>query len=314
MWNRPQSSEQLNRPGMKSKPTRKALLCLLTVAAIGAATASAARAASMDITSLAEKPGVSMSATLTYSWEGCSGSCFGHFLHAYLTTPGSTCVQGGKPLVAFEDLPSFGGTATKTITFLPRGPERDVQLCAQVEDWELGPAGRSIAAADIASIHTQGEVPGDIYNCRNFAYQDDAQDYLRKWPSDPSNLDGDNDGIACEELPRRPLPLTPTPPPPQPPPTPTYTAYTACGLSAASRPKGDCTTRQQKGAFFNASQSVHYTVCVRYPTRRRTCSRNQPAEAGITYVNKITSNIAGSHRVTWTVAGQIVATRYLRVR
>lgn len=291
---------------------RQTLKCLLAMAALGILISAPAKAnaASMDVTSFGERPGVSMSATLSYSWDSCGSDCFGEFLHAYLTTPGSACVQGGEPLVAFESLASAGGSAARTITFLPRGPERDVQLCAQVERWELGPAGQLVVAVDTAITHTQGEIPGDIYNCRNFTYQDDAQDYLRKWPTDPSNLDGDNDGIACEELPRRPLPIAPIP---QPPPAPTYAAYTACGLSTAARAKGSCTARQPKGAFFNASQSVHYTVCVRYPTRRRICSRNRLAEAGVTCVNKINSNIVGMHKVTWTVAGITVATRSVGV-
>lgn len=38
------------------------------------------------------------------------------------------------------------------------------------------------------------------YDCADFATQEEAQKYLL--PGDPYNLDGDNDGIACEDLPR----------------------------------------------------------------------------------------------------------------
>lgn len=41
------------------------------------------------------------------------------------------------------------------------------------------------------------------YDCSDFAFQEDAQAVLDQDPSDPYNLDGDNDGIACETLPRR---------------------------------------------------------------------------------------------------------------
>lgn len=291
---------------------RAAARRFLGVAVLTLATAvpTSASAASMDITSFSERPGVSMTASLNYSWDGCSGSCFGEYLHAYLTTPGSACMRGGEPMVAFEPLSASGGTGARTITFSPRGPERDVQLCAQVEHWNLV-SGQVIVAADTAVIHTQGEIPGDIYNCRNFAYQDEAQAYLQKWPTDPSNLDGDNDGVACEELPRRPLPVA-APPPPAP--VPTFAVHLSCGLSATARPASSCLKRQRKGAFFQASQAVSYTVCVRYPTRRRLCARDQAAEANVTYVNKITSGIPGFHKVTWSVGGQTVATRYLRVR
>lgn len=37
------------------------------------------------------------------------------------------------------------------------------------------------------------------YDCADFATQGEAQEYLE--PGDPHNLDGDNDGVACEDLP-----------------------------------------------------------------------------------------------------------------
>ena len=40
--------------------------------------------------------------------------------------------------------------------------------------------------------------------CSDFPFQEDAQGQLALDPSDPNNLDGDdNDGVACENLPRR---------------------------------------------------------------------------------------------------------------
>jgi endonuclease YncB( thermonuclease family) len=43
-------------------------------------------------------------------------------------------------------------------------------------------------------------VPGDIYNCGDFPLSDGttAAEYLRRYPSDPSRLDSDGDGRACE--------------------------------------------------------------------------------------------------------------------
>ena len=40
-------------------------------------------------------------------------------------------------------------------------------------------------------------------DCADFAFQEDAQAVLDADPSDPNGLDGDNDGIACEDLPHR---------------------------------------------------------------------------------------------------------------
>jgi hypothetical protein len=38
-------------------------------------------------------------------------------------------------------------------------------------------------------------------NCSDFATQQEAQAELDRNPSDPNNLDSDNDGVACESLP-----------------------------------------------------------------------------------------------------------------
>lgn len=42
--------------------------------------------------------------------------------------------------------------------------------------------------------------PGNIYNCSDFPLADGttAQQYLARYPSDPSRLDADHDGVACE--------------------------------------------------------------------------------------------------------------------
>jgi hypothetical protein len=41
----------------------------------------------------------------------------------------------------------------------------------------------------------------DQFDCESFGSQESAQAELDRDPSDPSNLDADNDGIACEDLP-----------------------------------------------------------------------------------------------------------------
>ena len=54
-----------------------------------------------------------------------------------------------------------------------------------------------------APTTTTAPVEGDTLNCSDFQFQEDAQAVLDADPSDPNNLDGDNDGIACEDLPHR---------------------------------------------------------------------------------------------------------------
>lgn len=67
----------------------------------------------------------------------------------------------------------------------------------------LGPV--SFASAQLATPLT-----GDK-NCPDFQYQEEAQAVLDATPGDPNNLDRDKDGIACEDLPHRPVQNT-TPP------------------------------------------------------------------------------------------------------
>jgi hypothetical protein len=60
------------------------------------------------------------------------------------------------------------------------------------------------------------------YDCEDFASQEEAQEYLL--PGDPYGLDGDDDGVACEDLPQGnggggDESSAPAPPPPPPPPT-----------------------------------------------------------------------------------------------
>ncbi len=143
------------------------------------------------------------------------------------------------------------------------------------------------------------------YDCADFSTQAEAQRYLLA--GDPYNLDGDNDGTACESLPCPCSYAYPTVPPlPPAPPAPTvepepphYNAYIACGLSERARPARECPHRSKVGAFLRSSDEVVYAVCVVFPTGRQLCSQEQVALAGVLYVNKVTSGIVGWHKVIW---------------
>jgi hypothetical protein len=90
-----------------------------------------------------------------------------------------------------------------------------------------------LALQDVVSSTTpaqaQSPAEGDLYDCENFTYQEQAQRVYDRDTSDPYGLDedpGPDDGIACETLPSRPgggggggtvPPPEPTsPPPPEP--------------------------------------------------------------------------------------------------
>jgi hypothetical protein len=87
--------------------------------------------------------------------------------------------------------------------------------------------------------------------------------------------------------------------------TAAFKHYVACGVSQHAKPSHRCQKGRQKGAFFRSNLAdVVYTVCVKFPTGRNLCARGQEATKGTLYVNKITSNIHGKHRVTWFVGGK----------
>jgi hypothetical protein len=92
--------------------------------------------------------------------------------------------------------------------------------------------------------------------------------------------------------------------------------YVACGLSQTAPAAHSCSKKSKKGAFFESTQAdVFYTVCVKFPNRKRPlCKGGQEATTGTLYVNKITSNIPGKHVVTWFVAGKQVGRFAFAVR
>ena len=57
------------------------------------------------------------------------------------------------------------------------------------------------AAIALASLTFAGPAVADSHNCPDYATQEEAQAALDRNPSDPDNLDADDDGIACESNP-----------------------------------------------------------------------------------------------------------------
>ncbi|HET7052411.1 MAG TPA: hypothetical protein VFI09_00660 [Solirubrobacterales bacterium] len=93
-----------------------------------------------------------------------------------------------------------------------------------------------------------------------------------------------------------------------------FTHYVACGLSEKAKPAHVCQKSRQKGAFFRSNKTdVFYSICVKFPGKKNLCRPKQEAIKGTLYVNKITSNIPGRHRVSWFVAGKRVGVSYFFV-
>ncbi len=93
-----------------------------------------------------------------------------------------------------------------------------------------------------------------------------------------------------------------------------YSHYVACGVSQNAKPAHVCQKARKKGAFFKSNDAtVFYTVCVRFPEGKHLCAPRQEATEGVLYVNKITTNIAGKHLVSWYVEGKKVGSFIFRV-
>jgi hypothetical protein len=56
-----------------------------------------------------------------------------------------------------------------------------------------------VAWEELANPTTPALAQSDQYDCASFGSQDSAQAELERNPSDPSNLDPDGNGIACED-------------------------------------------------------------------------------------------------------------------
>lgn len=56
-----------------------------------------------------------------------------------------------------------------------------------------------LGTAAVAFLAPASALAGTDYDCADFANQAEAQEYLL--PGDPYGLDGDDDGVACEDLP-----------------------------------------------------------------------------------------------------------------
>ncbi len=84
-------------------------------------------------------------------------------------------------------------------------------------------------------------------------------------------------------------------------------AYVGCSSNADAAPSHVCQLGDRPGAFFESDTEVEYEVCVRFPDGLEICSELEPADPDVLFVNEITSDLPGTHLVTWFVAGLEVA-------
>ncbi len=83
-----------------------------------------------------------------------------------------------------------------------------------------------------------------------------------------------------------------------------YTTFVGCDdLSGAPIPSHTCELGDFPGAYFESDVDTEYDVCVEFPGGGFLCAEEQAAEAGIVYVNSITTTLTGNHFVYWFVEG-----------
>jgi hypothetical protein len=89
--------------------------------------------------------------------------------------------------------------------------------------------------------------------------------------------------------------------------------YVGCGISPTSTPSHLCHLGDSPGAYFESDVDAEYDVCVEFPGGNELCAEEQFAEAGVLYVNKITSEFEGNHFVSWYVEGTEVGSWLFRM-
>jgi hypothetical protein len=109
----------------------------------------------------------------------------------------------------------------------------------------------TLLAAVTALLVLPGIAHAKDLNCRDFTYQEDAQDYLNAHPGDLDDLDGNGDGVACEWLPHRPKGDTTT--------TATTTTTTSTTTSATAAPAGYSTATTTTSATEGTTTSTTST-------------------------------------------------------
>lgn len=166
----------------------KLLLSLGAIAAV--LTPTPALADSVSVTAR-DAGGGQIEATIRSS-VSCSSFC-GWYAHAVERHSSLACSDDSTFIRWVSAYHEKAGIAEESVTFRPFFP-RFTKLCVFLSSG----AGTTTAEITIPLPAGYGAQRSSANNCSNFGTQAAAQYYLYLYPSDPSNLDGDNDGVACE--------------------------------------------------------------------------------------------------------------------
>jgi hypothetical protein len=127
------------------------------------------------------------------------------------------CREDDSFLTHVGSLQGSSGTSREEWTYEPFFPRID-KICVLVSNAAgVHPVGEAVISLPAG----YGRQRSSAHNCSFFSSQERAQYYLELYPDDPSGLDGDNDGVACEAnscpcgaeaIPPEPLPTPPSVP------------------------------------------------------------------------------------------------------
>lgn len=136
------------------------------------------------------------------------GYC-GWFAFAVERHSSLSCREDDGFLMNVGHLTEAAGTAHEEWTYEPFFPRVD-KICVLVSN---GAGVHPVGEALIPLPPGYGRQRTSSHNCSFFANQERAQYYLELYPDDPSGLDADHDGVACESN-RCPCGAEPIPPEP----------------------------------------------------------------------------------------------------
>jgi hypothetical protein len=259
------------------------LLGTVVVAAlVSSAMMATAAWANMATLSVADAGGGSMTISASVSVDDCGGEFCGWYVIVYERHAAVPCAADKVLPQALSGFKTAPGDLSLTETFRPFFP-REARLCLYIFAVAHAP---QLAAELLYQVPAgYGDQRSSSYNCSDFSNQAQADYYRQLYPSDPSELDADDDGVACEDnpcpcgaeaIPAEPEPAppaTPTLPPTAPvqhiPPEPPAAAPTPCTERQAALIRAWRKVKRRRQALRSARQRAwrnRHTVQVR---RRR---------------------------------------------
>jgi hypothetical protein len=91
------------------------------------------------------------------------------------------------------------------------------------------------------------------------------------------------------------------------------TAYVGCSINATAIASHVCQIGDAPGAFFESDVDTEYEICLTFPDAETLCVEEEPAEAGVLYVNEITTDLTGNYLTSWYIEGVEVASWSFRM-